>query len=485
MRILEIIKEASDSVVYAVGDSHAEGLSYAAGIKNYAHGGQPSTATSNFSGNYNGHPTGIENVPKGASIVIAQGCNDAANSLKANLMSKGKTPLVSPSVIADNVAKVVSAAKGAGHKVVFVLFPNGDPSVKPYYGGNYTEKVRQAIRSAVGVPVIDMDGSPLADGVHAVPNAYKSTGAKVLAMIGKGGSAPDSKDDKKSDQSLSPRGTTSSSSSDTGDFVLSIPNGRVGTEVADIQKVLVALGFDIGPNGVDGIRGPYTSGAVKELQSKLGVTVDGDPGPETVGALNKLLAGKPEITSKLTHAKDSDVKASAVQNTPMAALSQDSVTKGKVGKILDLIAKPESGGSYDVMQGGRHVPQILNMTLADLYAYQKRGGAGGETAAAGRYQYMPGTLRDYAKRMGVDWNSQKFDPKFQDELCIYTMRYQCKLDDWLHGKVSDGEFLNLLSRVWAGLPNTTGLSTYQGVGSNKAGVKSQVALNTLSDIKSA
>lgn len=485
MKVLEIIKEDAGTVVYAIGDSHAEGLSYTSGIKNYAHGGQPSTSTTNLSGSYNGHPTGLSNVPKGAPIVIAQGCNDSANSLKANLDSKGKTPLVPPATIAGNVAKLVSAAEAAGHKVVFVLFPNGDAKIKPYYGGDYTEKVRQAIKSAVGVPVIDMDGSALADGVHAVPGAYKSTGAKVLSMIGKGGAVPDKKDDKKADQGSSPVGTTTSSSSRDGSFELGIPSGRTGTEVADIQKVLVALGFDIGPNGVDGIRGPYTSNAVKELQAKLGVTVDGDPGPETVGALNKLLAGKPEITNKLTHATSSDVKASSVQNTPMVALAQDSVTKGKVGKILDLIAKPESGGSYDVMQGGRHVPQILNMTLADLYAYQKRGGAGGETAAAGRYQYMPGTLRDYAKRMGVDWNSQKFDPKFQDELCIYTMRFQCKLDGWLDGKVSDGEFLNLLSKVWAGLPNTTGVSTYQGVGSNKAGVKSQVALNTLSDIKSA
>jgi len=301
MKIVEIISEATDSQVYSIGDSHAEGLSYTKGIINYAHGGQPSTSATNYSGSYNGHPTGVENVPKGARIVIAQGCNDAANSSRAFQDSKGKTPLVPPETIASNVAKLVSAAKSKSDNVVFVLFPNGDPKIKPYYGGEYQEKVRKAIKSAVGVPVIDMEGSALADGVHAVPGAYKDAGAKAISMLGKG-TTSDKQDDKK--QGASPEGTTSGK----GKFELGIPNSRVGAEVADIQKVLVALGFDIGPRGVDGIRGPATSAAVKQLQAKLGVTVDGDPGPETVNALNKLLSGKPEITSKLTKATASDVK---------------------------------------------------------------------------------------------------------------------------------------------------------------------------------
>jgi hypothetical protein len=98
---------------------------------------------------------------------------------------------------------------------------------------------------------------------------------------------------------------------------------------------------------------------------------------------------------------------------------------------------------------------------------------------------MPGTLVDYCKRMGVNIEKQTFDPKFQDELCIYTMRFQCKLDGWLAGKVDDGTFLNLLAQVWAGIPKTSGQSAYQGVGSNKAGIKVDVALNKLQDIRQA
>jgi hypothetical protein len=303
MKIFEIISEATDSQVYSIGDSHAEGLSYTKGIINYAHGGQPSTSATNYSGSYNGHPTGVENVPKGARIVIAQGCNDAANSSRAFQDSKGKIPLVPPETIASNVAKLVSAAKNKSDNVVFVLFPNGDPKIKPYYGGEYQEKVRKAIKSAVGLPVIDMEGSALADGVHAVPGAYKEAGAKALTMLGKGAPTTD-KDNKK--QGDAPQGTTTGNDK----FEIGVPAGRSGLEVADVQKALVALGFDIGPRGIDGVRGPYTSAAVKKLQSQLGVAVDGDPGPETVGALNKLLASKPEIASKLTHATRADVKTS-------------------------------------------------------------------------------------------------------------------------------------------------------------------------------
>jgi pyrimidine deaminase RibD-like protein/GNAT superfamily N-acetyltransferase len=190
----EAVGEDGSPKVYAIGDSHGEGLSYTKGIINYAHGGQPSTSSSNYSGNYNGHPTGIDNVPDGSFVVISQGCNDAANSSRANLDSKGKIPLVSPDTIANNVVRLVNAALAKRCKVVVVLFPNGDPNTRPYYGGPYQEKVRQAIKASVGVPVVDLEGSPLADGVHAVPSAYKAAGSKVLSIfktINEASSGPD------------------------------------------------------------------------------------------------------------------------------------------------------------------------------------------------------------------------------------------------------------------------------------------------------
>lgn len=94
---------------------------------------------------------------------------------------------------------------------------------------------------------------------------------------------------------------------DTG-FVISVPRGRKGTEVADIQKALLALGYSLPKHGVDGLRGSETSNAVKDFQQDNGLKVDGDPGPETVAKLNAVLKTKPAIASKLTKSTQADVK---------------------------------------------------------------------------------------------------------------------------------------------------------------------------------
>jgi len=476
MKVYDIIIESTDDSVYAVGDSHAEGIANASSgkIKNYAQGGQQSTARSNYSSTYKGRPVGIENVPKGSNIVIAQGCNDAATSLRGNI--ENKVPLVAPEKIASNVAKLVSAATDLGHKVVFVLFPNGDPAKKKWYGGEYTEKVRQAIKSAVGVPVIDMDGSALADGVHAVAGAYATTASQAIAKLGKTVKADAPVEVKK--VSVIPAKTKSPR--------ISIPPSRVDPAVADIQKVLLALGYKLPKHGVDGVRGPETSAAIREFQRDHGLAVDGDPGVETVSAVNNIVSQKNIEFEKST---DADVKrqhASAFISSPrLAPVNYDAVTTGKVGEVLNLIARVESSGYYDIMNGMKRYPDILKMTLNELLKFQARY-TGGSSSAAGRYQYVPDTLKWIGGKMGVDFNQQRFDPEFQDKLAIFDMRLRCQLDGWLDNKVPDTVFLTKLSGVWAGLPNpSSGLSTYNNVLDNKNGISTKVALNNLNDIKSA
>ncbi len=300
MKVLDIIQESSGPQIYTIGDSHAEGMSYNKGFINYAHGGQPSTAQSNFNGSWKGHPTGVDNVPSGSIIVVAQGANDTANSARAFIDSKGKTKLVPPATIANNVARVVNAAKAKG-QVIFVLFPNGSgraPGLAKFYSGDYQEEVRQAIKAAVGVPVVDLNGKGLApDGIHGTPGAYRAAGAEVLSLI-KGMPAPPKQDSaQKVDKPQQPGKETENK--------IEVPRGRVGPEVADIQKVLVALGYQLPKHGVDGVRGPETSGAVKKFQSDNGLEVDGDPGPETVAALNKLVASK---NIKFVKSTEADVK---------------------------------------------------------------------------------------------------------------------------------------------------------------------------------
>jgi peptidoglycan hydrolase-like protein with peptidoglycan-binding domain len=58
--------------------------------------------------------------------------------------------------------------------------------------------------------------------------------------------------------------------------------------VTEFQTALAEYGYYTGP--IDGSYGPATQGAVKKLQTDLGVTVDGRLGPETAKAFNDAVA---------------------------------------------------------------------------------------------------------------------------------------------------------------------------------------------------
>ncbi|MFJ5309995.1 peptidoglycan-binding protein [Streptomyces sp. NPDC088350] len=55
--------------------------------------------------------------------------------------------------------------------------------------------------------------------------------------------------------------------------------GNAGPEVAEAQCLLRRAG--VSPGGIDGIFGPLTEHAVKELQRRSGLVVDGMVGPHT------------------------------------------------------------------------------------------------------------------------------------------------------------------------------------------------------------
>jgi hypothetical protein len=85
--------------------------------------------------------------------------------------------------------------------------------------------------------------------------------------------------------------------------------------------------------------------------------------------------------------------------------------------------------------------------------------------------------------MGVDRNTQKFDRDFQDELCTYDMRYRCKLDDWLAGRIESEVFVNELAQVWAAIPNSSNRSQYRGIAGNRRGLDFSNAVAQLDRIQ--
>jgi GH24 family phage-related lysozyme (muramidase) len=96
-------------------------------------------------------------------------------------------------------------------------------------------------------------------------------------------------------------------------FSIGVPQtslGWKGPGIADVQKALTALGYNVGPTGIDGIRGKYTIAAIRKYQQDRGLKVDGDAGPETVTALNKDISANPDKFKSITKSSPSDIKQS-------------------------------------------------------------------------------------------------------------------------------------------------------------------------------
>jgi peptidoglycan hydrolase-like protein with peptidoglycan-binding domain len=161
-------------------------------------------------------------------------------------------------------------------------------------------------------------------------------------------------------------------------FTLEVPTGRMGPDIADIQKVLVAMGFNVGPTGVDGVRGPYTSDAIKKFQTEHGLKVDGDPGPETVAALNDLLSSNPNITKGLTKSTDADVKqvGHSGANIDVSTIQDPDFNK-KLQKIADALGVDKKALLAIMKQESGVNPQAVNK----------------QSGATGLIQFMPATAR--------------------------------------------------------------------------------------------
>lgn len=272
----------------------------------------------------------------------------------------------------------------------------------------------------------------------------------------------------------------------SGSFKVTLPKSARGNDVRDMQQALQALGYSVGPTGIDGIIGPYTRAAIKKFQLDNSINQQNpeQPSQEMVDLINSQLESKPELLSKL---KPSTGTSSMAGPAKLKPLSQDAVTTGKLGQVLNFIAQFESNGNYNVVLGGGTQP-LTKMTISDVYALQDQmRRSGKESTAVGRYQFVKRTLQECVNGLGLDPDKTLFDEKTQDSLIIYRLRAYRGLDEWLEGSLTTENFLNNLSKEFASMPSPQkgGQSYYQGVGSNKAGTNLQVALSTLDGIQSA
>lgn len=247
-------------------------------------------------------------------------------------------------------------------------------------------------------------------------------------------------------------------------------------QVKELQEWLNNHNYDAGP--VDGIYGSKTSMAVKKFQKDAGLKPDGDAGRKTILAMMGWNGKKSVQPNKLSAMVASPKRDPKTIEKPLAT----SFNKEK--EILDIIAKPESSGNYDAVYPGRRRPQILTMTLSQLFRDMRRRIRTHGGSASGRYQYIYKTLKALVRQMGLDPDTTMFDEKTQDKIALFHLKKEHNLDKFLDGQITSKKFLKRLSRTWAGLPDpSTGQSYYMGLGNNKSNVKAADTLSQLDQLQ--
>ena len=117
-------------------------------------------------------------------------------------------------------------------------------------------------------------------------------------------------------------------------------------KVKMLQQALQDLGYDVGSTGVDGKYGPRTTRAVRAFKADYNLPGSGlEFGTTSVAKIQSIKKG---TTPKKRPQPVDKSAAGGGEIGPMPTFGgPPSKTPGGVGDLLDMIAKPESGGRYD------------------------------------------------------------------------------------------------------------------------------------------
>ncbi|MEO9898800.1 MAG: hypothetical protein ABJD13_19560 [Paracoccaceae bacterium] len=232
-------------------------------------------------------------------------------------------------------------------------------------------------------------------------------------------------------------------------------------QVNNLWFVVISFLF---ASAVTGVAGPQSLFGHQVLGQSSGALIPvGTPGAEDVEA--------PRRASLFIDRNDSSMFANMpLRNSNLDAgnaLPKVLTGSGVVG-LRNLIARAEAGrAGYDAVQYGARIKprkRPTNMTIAEIYQWIRD--TPGQPHAIGRYQMIPATLRSLVKRAGVK-TSARFTPALQDKLSNFLLE-DAGITAFTSGAMNRTTFMNNLAKIWAGLPNSSGQSHYDGYAGNKA-----------------
>ena len=164
------------------------------------------------------------------------------------------------------------------------------------------------------------------------------------------------------------------------------------------------------------------------------------------------------------------------------AVDQEALTNAGNG-LLDSIGKGE--GTYNSVNLGKaggyksSTRDLTGMTIGQVLEAQGRK----EFNAAGKYQFIPATLKRVAGKSGISLDA-RFTPEIQDKLAMTAMREQKAVRDYLDNKSSDvNAAVHAMAGVWASIKSPyTGKGRYDS-SFNRATIDSSVIASQLTQIR--
>lgn len=174
-----------------------------------------------------------------------------------------------------------------------------------------------------------------------------------------------------------------------------------------------------------------------------------------------------------------------VTATPATNTSDLGSSPSDFEDLKNLIQSAESRQhGYDAVVSNNETPKPpTEMTVGEVLQWQKdmkadpKNAGRSDLTAIGRYQFIHTTLVEALKSTDVKM-SDKFDAETQDKLFMARLRYR-GLNDYISGKIDKKTFVDRLSLEWAGLKNSSGVGSHDGVGINKGSVEYESTYNVI------